>query len=77
MTNSVTTNIPYPIVVEARRLGINISEVARDALRQKIAEEQKSEKATGGSPSPDKQPPETPHSLTPIPKPSNEGDGSK
>jgi len=46
MTNSVTCNIPYPDVIEARRLGINISEVARNALRQRLVE-LKSEKEAG------------------------------
>lgn len=50
MVNSVTCNIPYPDVVEAKRLGINISELARNALRQRL-QELKSEKETGAAPS--------------------------
>jgi post-segregation antitoxin (ccd killing protein) len=47
MVNSVNCNIPWPDVQEARRLGINISEVARNALRQRLAKEKKSDKETG------------------------------
>ena len=44
MSNGVTIIIPYPDVVEARRLRINISELARNALRQKLQEIEKAEK---------------------------------
>jgi len=49
MSNAVTVCIPFPDVAEARLRGWNISEICRVAIRQKLDEEQKSEKETGAN----------------------------